>query len=225
MIEVLNNKTINEAGAKYKIETRKIQKELDEWDKNRPEGFTETDEIIADAIEDPTFKLDQIIARYKLDPESDEEEEQKVNKLVKKNEMISIKDRANKKITDKKILDFEKVQHMRVKMLNEGPEEPEGFDGYLLMKDLDAFRDKIKTDFHDTKVKFRSVYNDLRTKEHRVFANLEMERGQERNEKPGAAYAKIEVEKAMIKERLARAGATGKALDMSEDSEEPSEEE
>ena len=30
MIEVLNNKTINEAGAKYKIETRKIQKELED---------------------------------------------------------------------------------------------------------------------------------------------------------------------------------------------------
>ena len=148
-----------------------------------------------------------------------------MNKLVKKNELISIKDRANKKITDKKISDFEKVQHMRVKMLNEGSEEPEGFDGYLLMKDLKTFQDKIKSDFHDTKVKFRSVYNDLRTKEHRVFANLEMERGQERNEEPGAAYAKIEVEKAMIKERLARAGASGKALEMSEDSEEPSEEE
>ena len=74
---------------------------LNDWDKNRLEGFTENNEIIADAIEDTTFKLDQIIARYKLDPESDEEEEQKVNKLVKKNEMISIKDRANKKITDK----------------------------------------------------------------------------------------------------------------------------
>ena len=140
MIEVFNNKVVNDAGAKYKIETRKIQKELDEWDKNRPTGLQESDEIIADAIEDPTFKLDQIIAKFKLDPESDEEEESKLNKLVKKNELISIKDKANKKITEKKISDFEKVQHMRVKMLNEESEEPEGgFNGYLLMKDLNTY--------------------------------------------------------------------------------------
>ena len=144
MIEVFNNKVVNDAGAKYKIETRKIKKELDEWDKNRPTGLQESDEIIADAIEDPTFKLDQIIAKFKLDPESDEEEESKLNKLVKKNELISIKDKANKKITEKKISDFEKVQHMRVKMLNEESEEPEGgFNGYLLMKDLNTYQDKV----------------------------------------------------------------------------------
>ena len=164
MIEVLNNKILNDAGAKYKIETRKLQKELDEWDSNRPTGFQESDEILADAIEDPTFKLDQIIAKYKLDPEEDEEEESKLNKLVKKNELISTKDKANRKITEKKISDFEKVQHMRVKMLNEESKEPEdGFNGYLLMKDLNTYQEKIQQDFHDTKVKFRSVYNDLRT--------------------------------------------------------------
>ena len=74
-------------------------------------------------------------------------------------------------------------------------------------------------------MKFRAVYNELRTKEHGVFTALEMERGQERADKPGDAYAKIEIEKALIKERLARAGAQGKALEFSEDSEEPSEEE
>ena len=144
MIEVFNNKILNEAGAKYKLETRKLQKELDEWDKERPTGLQEADEILADAIEDPTFKLDQIIAKYKLDPEEDEEEESKLNKLVKKNELISIKDKANKKITEKKISDFERVQHMRVKMLNEDSKESEdGFNGYLLMKDLDTYQDRI----------------------------------------------------------------------------------
>ena len=68
----------------------------------------------------------------------------KLNKLVKKNELISIKDKANKKITEKKISDFERVQHMRVKMLNEESEEPEGgFNGYLLMKDLNTYQDKV----------------------------------------------------------------------------------
>ena len=55
MIEVVNGRDMREAGAKYKEDARRMKKELEEWDKEKPVGLKESDEIIADAIEDPTF--------------------------------------------------------------------------------------------------------------------------------------------------------------------------
>ena len=43
MIEVVNGRDMREAGAKYKEDARKMQKQLDEWDKERPTGLTESD--------------------------------------------------------------------------------------------------------------------------------------------------------------------------------------
>ena len=64
--------------------------------------------------------------------------------------------------------------------------------------------------------------NELRSNEHDVFANLEVERGKDRKQ-DGDAYAKMEIEKALIKERLRKAGGRGAVMELEEDSEEPSE--
>ena len=88
---------------------------------------------------------------------------------------------------------------------------------------MNKYKDKVNTDFLDARAKFRSVYNELRTKEHDTFANLQKERGKDRNEPEGDAYSRIEVEKALIKERLAKAGGRGAVMAFEEDSEEPSE--
>ena len=223
-LEVVNRRDVQEAGARYKQDARRMKKELDEWEKLRPAGYKESDNLIADAIEDPAFELDMIMKRFKLEADSDDDEEAKIARVMKKNELITIKDTANKRITDKKIDEFEKVQHMRIKMLNEGAEEPEdkaGFLGYEYQADLARFQDKIAKGFADTRAKFRSVYNELRTKEHAVFANLERERAQDRPA-TGDAYARIEVEKAQILARLKAAGAQGKVAEFEDDSEEPS---
>ena len=167
------------------------------------------------------------MARFKLEVQSDDEEDEKIAKIMKKNELITIKDKANKRITDKKISEFEQVQHSRIKMLNDDTKEPNekaGFLGYEYKDDLSRFQEKIKKDFHDTRSRFRSVYNELRTKEHDVFANLEKEKASDRKIDKDA-YAKIEIEKKQILERLKRAGAQGKVMEFDEDSEEPSDEE
>ena len=55
---------------------------------------------------------------------------------------MTIKEKANKRLTDKKINEFEKVQHMRIKMLNDDTEEPDdkaGFLGYEYINDLNRF--------------------------------------------------------------------------------------
>ena len=74
-IEVVNGRDCREVGIKYKEETRHIQKELEEWDKEKPKGLTESENIIQDAIEDPTFELDAIMAKFKLADDSDDGEE------------------------------------------------------------------------------------------------------------------------------------------------------
>ena len=225
-IEVINRRDVNEAGARYKEEARKMAKELEEWDKERPTGYTETDNLIADAIEDPTFELDAIMEKFKLKEDSDDDEDGKISKVIKKNELITIKDKANKRITDKKINEFEKAQHMRIKMLNDDTEEPDnkaGFLGYEYLNDLNRFKEKINKNFSDTRSRFRDVINELRTKEHDTFANLEIERNKERPSTGVDAYAKIEIEKAQIKERIKQAGGQGAVMDFEEDSEEPSE--
>ena len=140
-IEVVNRRDVREAGARHKELAREVKKELEEWDNERPKGLSETDNIIADAIEDPTFELDAIMEKFRMGDDDDEEEE-KINKAIKKNELMTIKEKANKRITDKKINEFEKVQHMRIKMLNDDAEEPEdkgGFMSYAYQDDLNRF--------------------------------------------------------------------------------------
>ena len=94
-LEVFNARDIQEAGTKFREDSRRIRKELEEWDKARPSGYTEADNVIADAIEDPTFELDMIMSKFKLEVHSDDEEEEKIAKIMKKNELITIKDKAN----------------------------------------------------------------------------------------------------------------------------------
>ena len=55
MIEVVNGRDVKEAGARYKEDARRMAKELEQWDKEKPTGLSESDNVIADAIEDPTF--------------------------------------------------------------------------------------------------------------------------------------------------------------------------
>ena len=74
MIEVVNGRDMQESGARYKVDARRMQKELEEWDKERPTVLKESDDIIADAIEDPAFKLNQIMEKFKLDSDSEDDE-------------------------------------------------------------------------------------------------------------------------------------------------------
>ena len=109
MVEVVNGRDMREAGAKYKEDARRMKKELEEWDKEKPTGLKESDNVIEDAIEDPTFALDMIMEKFKLNSDSEDDEQGKIAKVIKKNELITIKEKANKRITDKKINEFEQV--------------------------------------------------------------------------------------------------------------------
>ena len=50
-----------------------------------------------------------IMEKFKLNSDSEDDEQGKIAKVIKKNELITIKEKANKRITDKKINEFEQV--------------------------------------------------------------------------------------------------------------------